>query len=221
MDAACIIRCLEAGECPWCSAGPFRVPISHISRAHGIDRFEIRDMIGVPIVRKFTDPDYSEQRSETTKRMLEQGILTTKHANPGTPHRRTKALIQSNRRKAEHSIALAGGSKAFARRGREKALENRAAERHANPHVCSQCGDEFQPIRKGMNTRTTCSEECRRAQMRMTLSRVNHKPRTCLQCGAAFYDKPGHTRKTCSAACAKERQRQAAVEREARKRAAA
>lgn len=64
------VSLVEAGFCPFCGEGPFRVVASH-SRMHGVRALELRDLLGIPRSRTICDPGYA---SELREKALESGL---------------------------------------------------------------------------------------------------------------------------------------------------
>lgn len=55
--------CLEAGQCPWCDAGPYKVLATHTLRAHAVNGGELREMAGLIKTASICAPEYSQERS--------------------------------------------------------------------------------------------------------------------------------------------------------------
>ncbi len=55
---------IEAQVCPWCGRGAFKVLAQHTRISHGVDRFGLRELAGLPVTAKVCDPAYSERRAE-------------------------------------------------------------------------------------------------------------------------------------------------------------
>lgn len=47
---------LDRQMCPVCGSGPWQSPLNHVSRKHGIDRLTMRDICGLSMKTKVTDP---------------------------------------------------------------------------------------------------------------------------------------------------------------------
>lgn len=45
--------------CPACGEGPWKSPLNHASRKHGIDRFTMRDICGLTVTESVVDPELS------------------------------------------------------------------------------------------------------------------------------------------------------------------
>ena len=62
---------LNNGMCPLCFAGPFRVPLSHIARVHGLNRHQARKLLGLGRQEPVCDPAHSARaRAEAIRRGL-------------------------------------------------------------------------------------------------------------------------------------------------------
>lgn len=48
-----------AGLCPVCGAGPYRVPLQHVSRKHGLDHRRARDAFGLTRSEPACAPEHS------------------------------------------------------------------------------------------------------------------------------------------------------------------
>jgi hypothetical protein len=60
-----------AGRCPICRAGPFRVPLSHVTRRHGLGRDAARRLFGLAREERACDPEHSERHRQLA---LSQGL---------------------------------------------------------------------------------------------------------------------------------------------------
>lgn len=49
-----------AGLCPLCGAGPYRVPLQHVARKHGLDRRSARDRFDLSWSERACAPEHSE-----------------------------------------------------------------------------------------------------------------------------------------------------------------
>lgn len=55
------------GLCPICYVGPFAVVALHVARKHGVDRFQLRDMLGVYKTTSICDEGHSAARSRLSR----------------------------------------------------------------------------------------------------------------------------------------------------------
>lgn len=69
-DSAELVRrqsALRNGFCPLCTAGPFKAPLIHLSKVHGMSAYDVRVLCEVLLREKVTDPDYSERRAQLAR----------------------------------------------------------------------------------------------------------------------------------------------------------
>lgn len=57
-------RSVEAGMCPFCGRGPFKVVSVHTNKKHGVDKFELRKLAGMTRNEPTCLPAFSERASE-------------------------------------------------------------------------------------------------------------------------------------------------------------
>jgi len=89
-------RCIDAQICPWCGAGPFLVIALHVNAAHGIDRVELRELLGVTKTAHIADPAHSEERRARLK-----GIPVPHLKPKGGPRRYSAAGLAVQRAKLD------------------------------------------------------------------------------------------------------------------------
>ncbi|AKU43127.1 hypothetical protein SEA_QUICKMATH_48 [Mycobacterium phage QuickMath] len=66
-DSQQVMRdCIEVGVCPFCG-DDFKNLAAHTNRTHGIDRFELKEMAGIPKTRPACSKDFSADRSAAAK----------------------------------------------------------------------------------------------------------------------------------------------------------
>lgn len=53
-----------AGVCPWCGRDGWKSIAKHTNAAHGIDRFTLREMCGLPWTASVCSPEISERRRQ-------------------------------------------------------------------------------------------------------------------------------------------------------------
>lgn len=53
-------HCIDAGRCPYCDMGPFRVLATHVNRKHGVDRKALRALAGLSRADSICDPSVSQ-----------------------------------------------------------------------------------------------------------------------------------------------------------------
>lgn len=51
---------LAVGTCPFCGRGPFKVIAGHVFRAHGIDRYRLRDLGEIKWSESICSPEHAE-----------------------------------------------------------------------------------------------------------------------------------------------------------------
>lgn len=76
--------------CPVCREGPWKSPLNHVSRKHGIDRFSMRDACGLILKDKVTDPELSERFAERSK-AVDMSTVGTRGAGTRRTYRHTAA----------------------------------------------------------------------------------------------------------------------------------
>lgn len=54
---------IEAGTCPWCGAGPYKVLATHTGRAHGVDGHELRELAGLTKFASICSPEYAAAKA--------------------------------------------------------------------------------------------------------------------------------------------------------------
>lgn len=144
-------RFVESGLCPFCEAGPFVLLAGHTNKAHGIDRFQLRDCAGLPYSAVICDPAHSAACSENVRQ------------RPFTDEDRRKAhggkrRISQYARAADleklHSWRETVGESAY--RASRRAGGRASAEKTARPHPCPTCGEVIPRSRPMF-----CSAACR------------------------------------------------------------
>lgn len=63
-DPAALREAIEAGKCPWCGRGPYKVLATHTARSHGIGASELRELAGMKKRASICDPDHSQHCRE-------------------------------------------------------------------------------------------------------------------------------------------------------------
>lgn len=58
---------LRRQMCPVCGSGPWKSPLNHVAKKHGIDRRTMRDVCGVTTVESVVEPELSKRISDRTK----------------------------------------------------------------------------------------------------------------------------------------------------------
>lgn len=151
-----IREAIEAGRCPWCGRGPFALLASHTNRQHGIDRWELRELAGLPYNAPVCDPAYSEKHRQIGKQR--GGLPKVADAKPRAKPRISAAAREVLRRNGEARIAaLTAEQRAL---GRQRAGITRAKQLKKPRQPCAVCGSPI-PYRPGNTKQQTCgTPEC-------------------------------------------------------------
>jgi predicted nucleic acid-binding Zn ribbon protein len=143
-------RFIEAGICPWCEAGPFRVLALHVSQKHGIDRFQLRDLAGLTYSASICDPQLS---ADIAARMRAPENLERLHrGRTNGPRRISEVAKKQNYEKLRRWNEEVGPDEV-----RRNQIEgNRiATENRVKWSTCPICGGTVRGTK-----RETCSDEC-------------------------------------------------------------
>lgn len=62
-----IRQCIESGVCPFCG-DQFKNIAAHTNRTHGVDRFELKEMAGIPKSAPACSPEFTAECSDRAKR---------------------------------------------------------------------------------------------------------------------------------------------------------
>lgn len=140
---------LKAGICPICGAGPYTSPAGHVAKAHGINRFDLREMVGLYRREPVCDPTHSAACAERARRRMERGELNLVPPRTGKRVLSSKALILQ-KEKAQKVDRQALG------RVLADNYAERSAERDAEIIAAAQSGERFKSIAQrfgvGVNT---------------------------------------------------------------------
>lgn len=128
-------RAIANGECPFCGER-FKNIAAHTNRTHGIDRFELKEIVGIPKSRPACSEDFTKICSERSKRQMDE--------NPA--HR--ESLVNSVRAKtrnystAGRKVQLAKLDKAHdaqdvVEMGRQTTLKRRAQTKERDDKILS------------------------------------------------------------------------------------
>lgn len=179
---------LDALSCPWCGAGPFRVPLGHISAAHGIDRFTVRDLGHIPTDQSLTEFEVHETRSEMMKK---RGWPAPGVTSAGSKKRPTALFLESQRRKHRAQWDRLTPDERQQHMAQMSSRVQR--QRHDVEGACGTCGR----LIAGSASRHLkfCSHRC------YSISRENREDRGCLQCGSTFRVTVGDPKRFCSPRC--------------------
>ncbi len=88
------------GICPICDKGPFVSVAAHANPKHGIDRFQLKDMLGMYYQDPLCSPELSERHRERGKRIYEEGKSGITSGQPGIPHKLSKAAVRLQKEKS-------------------------------------------------------------------------------------------------------------------------
>lgn len=83
---------LLSGRCPICHAGPYRVPLQHVARVHGVDRRSARDRFDLTWSERACAPEHSEQCRQRWYR-IHDGATPRRTGEPQRRSRRGTAII--------------------------------------------------------------------------------------------------------------------------------
>lgn len=67
---------IEAGKCPFCEAGPFKLLARHTNVQHGVDAFELREMAGMFKYQSLTSPEFHKELAAKRKNRMPYNALT-------------------------------------------------------------------------------------------------------------------------------------------------
>lgn len=66
-DQDAILRGIDAQLCPWCGQGPFAMLPVHTNKAHGIDKWALRDLAGLSTNDSLCSAEVLDKMSENAK----------------------------------------------------------------------------------------------------------------------------------------------------------
>lgn len=69
---------IDAQRCPWCGAGPYKMLAGHTSKAHGVDRQELRRLAGLDSRSSICAPERSENARKHLISQNADGSLSKK-----------------------------------------------------------------------------------------------------------------------------------------------
>lgn len=90
--------CIEAGLCPWCNAGPFKVLATHVFRAHAVTGIELREMAGIVKTASICDPAHAAAKADALRG---QRLPDSAYERNKKPRRYSKAGLAVQRAKLE------------------------------------------------------------------------------------------------------------------------
>lgn len=116
---------VERGLCPVCGAGPYGIVATHVNKAHGIDRFQLKDILGVTYRTPLCDPLTSAKMSQSTKGR-DYEYLKQSHPKKGYTMRLSKAArqrLKENNRPGNREYALTRAFQARIAKGEQRDQE--------------------------------------------------------------------------------------------------
>lgn len=122
--------------CPICGEGPWKSPLTHASKKHGVDRFAMRDVCGLTTTASLTAPDYRAK-------LVERGRTVDMSAAHEAAKRRGKQRFTS-----EGLRVLAANLTAFSES--EEGARQRAAAAAASktPEAIAKRSETFRAKRR-------------------------------------------------------------------------
>lgn len=117
-------RAIMNGECPFCGK-PFKNIAAHTTRTHGVDKFELKEIAGIPKSRSACSVEHRETCSERSKRQFRE--------NPGhaeklitSPKSKTRRYSEAGQRVQMEKLAKAHAVTDAIDVGRQNTLNRRA-----------------------------------------------------------------------------------------------
>ena len=99
-------ECLQAGLCPICNQGPYKVVASHTLKAHKVTGAMLRDMAGLTKSATICSAEASTARRKLTRELMAKGALSLPAGGRGGKRTFSAAGLAEQKRKAEHMKAL-------------------------------------------------------------------------------------------------------------------
>lgn len=118
-------RSIENGECPFCSK-KFKNIAAHTNRTHGVDRFELKEMAGIPKSLPACSPEFTEVRSAAAK-----ASVTPEHIYKLRSAPRPKTRKYSSAGRAVQRAKLGRADEAYRFKGGEYPLPAKTPEQIA------------------------------------------------------------------------------------------
>jgi len=164
-------RAALAGLCPWCGRGPWRVLAIHTSKAHGVSRRELSDLIGVTYSTSICDPAYSQRCAERAS--TPPARIDGQSSKPRVLSEAAKELNRQKLATARSPEQLRRATEmahtAEAQRKRSDSVRRAHAEGRMRPkRPCPRCGA---PRRSYSNARY-CGPDCAKASQRENIRRA-------------------------------------------------
>lgn len=172
---------VEAGVCPWCGKGPWKMLAGHVAKAHGVDRFELRELAGLLRGASVCDPAYSEERS---------ALAVTRGAKPprrkkGQQQAMSTAGLESQRANSRSNMAKVIAMNADRTPEERSQIARKGAAQRIKPRsACVICGEPV-PYRSGRTQQKTCSKACERTLRSRSAATARKRGTTARQAEAA------------------------------------
>lgn len=172
-------RAIEAGICPWCNRGPYKMIASHTTRVHGVDARELRDLAGLTYSTSLLPEETRQKFSDRAHRQREAGVLVGSPNGGRGPHRLSEAGKDALRRSLDATrspeqlrAATAASHTPEVKAKRSESVRKRKEERRGFPVDHGQYA---------MYARGCRCQPCKDANA--ADARNRRKTRTCLRCG--------------------------------------
>lgn len=155
----CIADCL----CPICGAGPFKVLAAHTNRAHGVDRFALRELADLPIRASVCSNEFAERARELA---LQRDFGHSEEARIGRARGAAAERVFSDGARARLAAAA-----------RERMLAVPEAERreHASRMAAARTSEGLGRIAAAASRRVPSKAEVEAFRERMTSPEVEAK----------------------------------------------
>jgi hypothetical protein len=211
---------VEAGICPFCGLGPYKALAIHTGKAHAVDRFQLREMAGLPYSASITSPEYHAERVALSKKQFEEGVtLRPEHMEAGRRKKRklSPAAIEMQRQKAQRSRELHPDSQRRATEASVAATAERMRPEYERvvevyEQVVAERGMAYGSVtetarRLGLDKGTTLTRLNAAEKLGIGTARTkrgSEEQRTCPQCGQEFTvtRTSGWNKIACSRSCA-------------------
>lgn len=82
---------LRRQMCPVCGEGPWKSPLLHVAKKHGIDSRSMRETCGITSVEVVADPELSEQCAERARAADATALIAASRRGPRGGYRTTAA----------------------------------------------------------------------------------------------------------------------------------
>lgn len=117
---------VAAGLCPSCGVGPFAVVAIHCYRKHGIDRHQLREILGVYKTTSICDPGHSASRRRLSRRLwtpeVAEKMARSQPRGPGVRSLSTAGVERNRAMALKHRDARIAELRRYGARMTAKAL---------------------------------------------------------------------------------------------------